>query len=232
MTEEEARSLKPEQIYDFLFLPGFSTRETVSDFSGRGVGLDVVKSRVEAVRGSIEVQTQKGLGTAFILRLPLTLSILNTVLFRAGQEKFAVPIFNIRELVKFKQIEMESFGNRIPMLKLRNEYYPVFRLNQFFSEVRYENTDFLKGFFLLLEIENKKFFLFTDEILGEQQTVIKKMPLLEKYRNGLLGTSILGNGDILFILDVYTLTNRMIREMDLEEIKENGLEKENHSNGD
>ncbi len=225
ISSEEAKLLKPQQIYDFLFLPGFSTQEKVSDFSGRGVGLDVVKSKVESLRGNIEVESTPGLGTSFILKLPLTLSIMNTIIFRVGQEKFAVPIFNVKELVKFKEITLESLEKKLPMLKLRNKYYPMFLLNQFWPQSQYDNLDLLKGYFILLEVDNKTFFLFADEIIKEQQVVIKNLSLLEKYRNGILGTSILGNGEILFIIDVYTLTHKVIRDMDLGEFKENSFEK-------
>jgi two-component system chemotaxis sensor kinase CheA len=212
ISPERAESLEESQIYELIFLPGFSTLEDVSEYSGRGVGMDVVKMNIEEIRGSIQVQTRKGEEATFILKLPLTLSILEGIIFRVGEDHLAIPVYYIREMLKMKEPETLCYQGKVPMLNLRGKYYPLFWLDQFFTHLNYRERDIQKGYLLFLEVEEKPFFLPVEEIIGEQQIVLKQIPQLKNLQQGIMGSSVLGNGEILFILDMFSVFEK-IRQM-------------------
>lgn len=215
IAEEELKSITDEQIYQLIFHPGFSTTEKVNEFSGRGVGMDVVKKNIEDIRGNIEIKTKPQKGTEFLLKLPLTLSIIEAIIFRIGKDTLAIPVYYIKEMLKMKQISTSTYEGQLLLLNLRGNYFPVFYLDHFFTYLDHDFKDLKDSYLIFLEVEGKKFFIPVDEILGEQQVVLKRMPQLEKFQNGIMGSSVLGNGDIVFILDIFVFFNQMVKKADL-----------------
>ena len=197
-----------KEIQNLILLPGFSTNETVTEFSGRGVGMDVVKANVEKCNGTIIVDSKKGFGTTFIIKIPLTLAIIDGMEISVGDIVFTVPISTIRESFKVEpeQILRDTDGNE--MIMLRGICYPILRMHEKFG-IETEVTDLKEGILLLVETDNKKMCIFADKLIGEQQVVVKPFPkYLARYNikgEGLSGCTIMGDGSISLIIDTNTL---------------------------
>lgn len=196
------------EIQNLILLPGFSTNETVTEFSGRGVGMDVVKANVEKCGGSIIVDSKKGEGTTFIIKIPLTLAIIDGMEVTVGDLVFTVPISTIRESFKAEasQILRDTGGNE--MIMIRGVCYPILRMHEKFG-IETDITDLEEGILLLVETDNKSVCIFADKLIGEQQVVVKPFPkYLAKYNikgEGLSGCTIMGDGSISLIIDTNTL---------------------------
>lgn len=197
-----------KEIQNLILLPGFSTNEQVTEFSGRGVGMDVVKANVEKCGGSITVDSKKGEGTNFIIKIPLTLAIIDGMEVTVGDLVFTVPISTIRESFKAEssQILRDTGGNE--MIMIRGVCYPILRMHEKFG-IETEVTDLEEGILLLVETDNKSVCIFADKLIGEQQVVVKPFPkYLAKYNikgEGLSGCTIMGDGSISLIIDTNTL---------------------------
>ncbi len=209
MAKAKANGLlrKPEneytdkEIHQFIFLPGFSTNEKVTSFSGRGVGMDVVSTNLEVVGGSVIVDSVPGEGTVFTLKIPLTLAIIEGMTIKMGGAKYTIPIVSIKQSFKAKKqsVFYDPSGNE--MITVRGEVYNVVRLYEFFS-VESEITDIEDGIMIMLENGDQTVCLFVDELIGEQQVVVKTMSKYLKKIRGISGCTLLGNGDISLIIDV------------------------------
>lgn len=197
-----------KEIQNLILLPGFSTNEQVTEFSGRGVGMDVVKANVEKCNGTIVVDSKKGAGTTFIIKIPLTLAIIDGMEISVGDIVFTVPISTIRESFKVEpeQILRDTDGNE--MIMLRGICYPILRMHEKFG-IETEVTDLKEGILLLVETDNKSMCIFADKLIGEQQVVVKPFPkYLARYDikgEGLSGCTIMGDGSISLIIDTNTL---------------------------
>lgn len=197
-----------KEIQNLILLPGFSTNEQVTEFSGRGVGMDVVKANVEKCNGTIIVDSKKGAGTTFIIKIPLTLAIIDGMEICVGDIVFTVPISTIRESFKVEpeQILRDTDGNE--MIMLRGICYPILRMHEKFG-IETKVTDLMEGILLLVETDNKKMCIFADKLIGEQQVVVKPFPkYLSRYNikgEGLSGCTIMGDGSISLIIDTNTL---------------------------
>ncbi len=202
----------PKEIYSLIMLPGFSTNDTVTEFSGRGVGMDVVKKNLEKVGGSVFVESKPDAGTDFTIKIPLTLAIVDGMEIRAGDTVFTLPITSIKESFKFSaenKLILDTNGHE--MIMVRGECYSIIRLHGIY-EIPDTKTEFTEGIMILIENDQKAACLFADELLGEQQVVVKPFPVfLNKYNikeNGLAGCTILGDGGISLILDANNLLNK------------------------
>ena len=197
-----------KEIQNLILLPGFSTNEQVTEFSGRGVGMDVVKANVEKCNGTIVVDSKKGAGTTFIIKIPLTLAIIDGMEISVGDIVFTVPISTIRESFKVEpeQILRDTDGNE--MIMLRGICYPILRMHEKFG-IDTEVTDLKEGILLLVETDNKSMCIFADKLIGEQQVVVKPFPkYLARYNikgEGLSGCTIMGDGSISLIIDTNSL---------------------------
>lgn len=196
-----------EAIYALIFHPGFSTKEQVTEFSGRGVGMDVVARNIESVGGAISVDSRPGEGTAITLRIPLTLAIIDGMNVRVGRSRYTVPTVSILESFRPRaaDILIDPDGNE--MIMLRGRCYPIARLEE---PLRPEEgaAAFEQGIFVLLEHEGRRLCLFVDELLGQQQVVVKTLPPYIKRsirKEGIAGCTLLGDGSISLILDVATV---------------------------
>lgn len=207
LTKPESEYTEKE-IQNLILLPGFSTNEQVTEFSGRGVGMDVVKANVEKCGGTIIVDSKKGVGTNFIIKIPLTLAIIDGMEITVGDLVFTVPIATIRESFKAEASQILRDTQNNEMIMIRGVCYPILRMHEKFG-IDTEITDLEDGILLLVETDNKSVCIFADKLIGEQQVVVKPFPAyLTKYNikgEGLSGCTIMGDGSISLIIDTNTL---------------------------
>jgi len=196
--------LSDKEIYNFLFTPGFSTAKSVTEFSGRGVGLDVVRKNIENLRGSVEVFSEKGKGTLFRIKLPLTLAIIEGMQVSIGKEVITVPLFSIIEAVRPESNIVKTIEGKGELIEFRGGFIPLIRLYEVF-DFPTDVTDPLNGFILILDGHNRKIALMVDDIIGQQQVVIKSLEKNHHQIPGISGATVLGDGRISLILDVYGL---------------------------
>lgn len=207
LTKPESEYTEKE-IQNLILLPGFSTNEQVTEFSGRGVGMDVVKANVEKCGGTIVVDSKKGAGTAFIIKIPLTLAIIDGMEVTCGDLVFTVPISTIKESFKAEASQILRDTNNNEMIMIRGVCYPILRMHEKFG-IETDVTDLEEGILLLVETDNKSMCIFADKLIGEQQVVVKPFPkYLAKYKiknEGLSGCTIMGDGSISLIIDTNSL---------------------------
>ncbi|MBO6301062.1 MAG: chemotaxis protein CheA [Ruminiclostridium sp.] len=203
-----ASEYSEREIQNMILLPGFSTNEVVTEYSGRGVGMDVVKSNLSKMGGSLLVESKKGVGTSFIIKIPLTLAIVDGMEIMVGDAEFTVPISVIKESFIVKHDQILNDTRRGEMIMIRGVCYPMLRLNEKFG-LPSDVNDIEDGIVLLIESENRGICLFADKLIGEQQVVVKPFPkYLSQYDikgQGLSGCTIMGDGSISLIIDVNTL---------------------------
>ena len=209
LIDENENDLSEKKIFSMIFLPGFSTSEEVTEFSGRGVGMDVVRNNIEALGGSISVDSTKEEGTTVTLKIPLTLAIVSGMIIRVGNAKYTVPIMSIRQSFRpsAEDIIVDTEGNE--MVMVRGECYIIRRLNRMYN-IKDAEENFENGILILIEDNDDTFCIFADEIIGEQQVVVKPLPeYVKKFDTiyGIAGCTLLGDGDISLILDVANLNN-------------------------
>lgn len=199
--------LSPEQAYQLIFLPGFSTKEQVTDLSGRGVGMDVVRTNITSLQGSIEIETALGKGTGFRIFLPLTLAIVDSVVIRLGEERYVVPLAQISEFFRPQESEINLVYGRSELLTLRDETLPVFRLSTLLQrEPKTRNPAWQLTALIIRDNSHRAFAVLVDQIIAQQQIVIKPLGSEVKGKAGLIGSAILGDGKPALILDLFELT--------------------------
>ena len=193
--------LADEEIADLIFRPGLSTADVVSDVSGRGVGMDVVRRNIRALGGTVDVKTKTGEGSVFTIRLPLTLAILDGQSVVVGEEVYIVPLVAIIESVQVDTSLVNGITGQAQVYRLRDEYIPIVNLCDVFNiSPLYDNIE--DGLLVVVEAEGKKVALLVDDLLGQQQVVIKSLETNFKSVEGISGATILGDGTVALILDV------------------------------
>ncbi len=197
-------SLSNKEVFALIFEPGFSTAQTVTDISGRGVGMDVVKKNIEKLRGSVDISSVEGKGSKFTLRIPLTLAIMEAMLIRVGDSKFALPILSIRESFRPNPNSITVTMDGLEVVKVRQEILPIMRLHDLFS-LESDSEILQEGILIIIEARERKVCLFADEIVGQQQAVIKGLSDYIGKVPGVTGCMILGDGSIGLILDIESL---------------------------
>lgn len=212
MLQKAESEYTAKEAYQFLMLPGFSTNETVTEFSGRGVGMDVVKKNVEKVGGTVVLDSRTGKGTAVTFKIPLTLAIVSGMQVVVGDTEFIIPIKNIQQSFKANTNDIIKNTDDSEMIILRDKCYPIVRLHKLYN-METEVTQINDGILILVEAGEGKICLFADKILGEQQVVVKPLPsVFNKYEikeSGISGCSILGDGSINLIMDVARLVENI-----------------------
>jgi two-component system chemotaxis sensor kinase CheA len=195
------QSLAEEDVFALIFRPGFSTAEKVTAVSGRGVGMDVVKRNVEALNGSITVQSVRGHGTTFKIKLPLTLAILDGQLLQVGEQSYVLPLVSIVESVRPRRESLNRVFGEAETVTIRGQVLPLLRLHQLFG-IAPRSEDPTQGLVVIVDHDGRHIALFVDELLGQQQVVIKSLEANFRKVEGLAGATILGNGNVALILDV------------------------------
>lgn len=208
-SKEKLQGQSENEILDYLFMPGFSTSQVISEISGRGVGMDVVKTNIEKLNGKIDINTEKNVGTKVILKLPLTLAIIQALLIKQGNNKFAVPLTSVIETLRLGKKEIEEQIKHVKdkeMFSWRDMVIPVVRLDKYFEVPVKQEAD--KCFAVVLAFSEKRLCLLVERLIGEQQVVIKSLgEYLGKGKlfgdiKGLSGATILGDGSFALILDI------------------------------
>jgi len=193
--------LSEDRIYNLIFAPGFSTADVVSDVSGRGVGMDVVKRNINELGGHVQIHSTPGKGSMVRIRLPLTLAILDGQLARVGNEVYVVPIVSIVETMQVRKELVNSIASKGEVFRLRDEYLPIVRLYDLFG-IQPDHTDLLDGLMMIVEADGKRVGLFVDELMSQQQVVIKSLETNFRPVTGLAGATMLGDGRVALILDI------------------------------
>lgn len=196
-------TMTDREIYSLILQPGFSTNTDVTEYSGRGVGMDVVTKNIEAMGGSISINSKKNAGSEFILKMPLTLAIIDGVNIRVGKSIYTIPTTNIREFFKPILSDIIIDPDKNEMVMVRGQCYPILRLHKLFK-VQADKTDFEDGIFIIVQQDNMIMCIFADELIGQQQIVVKSLPeYISKGKRvkGLTGCTLLGDGSISLILD-------------------------------
>jgi two-component system chemotaxis sensor kinase CheA len=195
-----------KEIYSLIFLPGFSTNDDITEFSGRGVGMDVVVKNIEAVGGTVYVDSTPDVGTTVTMKIPLTLAIIDGMNIRVGKARYTIPTTAIRE--SFRPLENDIIrdpdGNE--MLMVRGNCYPILRIHEVYR-VKTQITNIHEGIIIIVENGDKTVCIFADELIGEQQVVVKALPKYIKKIRGLAGCTLLGDGNISLIIDVAGFTS-------------------------
>ena len=201
---QSIEDMKDKDIYRLILNPGFSMKEQVTEFSGRGVGMDVVAKNIESVGGSVIVDSIYGKGTTIILKIPLTLAIIEGMNIKVGDSRFTVPIVSIKESFRPKRKDIISDTEGSEMIMVRGLCYPIIKLHEHYS-LKTEIKNYEEGILIMVEDDDRSCCLFADELLGQQQVVVKSLPnYIKKGRKvkGLGGCTLLGDGSISLILDV------------------------------
>ena len=199
VTTEQLDSMGPKDIFDLIFLPGFSTKEKVSDLSGRGVGMDVVRTNVRKLNGIIEVKSEMGQGSEIILKLPLTLAIIQSLMVEIEDETYSIPLSAVIETLRVKEEDFSSVGGR-EVLRLRQSALPLMRLQQRFGISQQENNrEFL--YIVVVGIAEKRLGLVVTRLLGQQEVAIKTLGNYLANVPGIAGSTILGDGKVALIVD-------------------------------
>lgn len=189
-----------KEVFQFITLPGFSTNEKVTEYSGRGVGMDVVVSNLASVGGSLEIESEKGKGSKMILKIPLTLAIIDGIVMEVGDTSFVIETGAVKEFVSVNQDMMIMDPDNREFVMIRGECYPVLRIGDKYHLTGYQ-TEVEKGMMVIMEVDGQQLCLFVDRLVGKQEIVVKPIPSYVKKVKGLSGCTQLGDGSIALILD-------------------------------
>ncbi|AJY18143.1 chemotaxis protein CheA [Burkholderia multivorans] len=202
-------NISDDEVWQLIFAPGFSTAETVTDVSGRGVGMDVVKRNIQSMGGHVEISSQAGRGTTTRIVLPLTLAILDGMSVKVGSEIFILPLNFVMESLQPSNDDIYTVGNGERVVRVRGEYLPLVALHEVFS-VEGARTDPTQGIVTIMETEGRRFAMLIDELVGQQQVVVKNLETNYRKVHGISAATILGDGSVALIVDVAAL-NRETR---------------------
>jgi two-component system chemotaxis sensor kinase CheA len=194
-------NLSDDQVYNLIFLPGFSTAEKVTDLSGRGVGMDIVKQAIAGIGGSIKVSSKPGQGVSTRIRLPLTMAILEGQSMSVGDNVYIVPLTSIIESIRPRQEDLHSAAQMGEVVAVRGEFLPVVRLYEVFTQEP-KVTNPWEASLVLVESEGRKVAIMADDLIGQGQVVIKSLETNYRKVEGIAGATILGDGRVALIIDV------------------------------
>ncbi|HEY0819698.1 MAG TPA: chemotaxis protein CheW [Rhizobacter sp.] len=200
-------SMTDQEVWGLIFAPGFSTAEVVTDVSGRGVGMDVVKKNIAALGGSVEIDSAEGYGMRVSVRLPLTLAIMDGMSVGVGEEVYILPLSSVVESFQVQPDMVKTIGGSGRVVSVRDEYMPVLELEHVFSVPRFD-FEHVSGIMVVVEAEGGRIALLVDELLGQQQVVVKNLEANYRKVNDVSGATIMGDGRVALILDVGSLVRR------------------------
>ena len=208
LIEGSGEEMPDEEAFKLIFEPGFSTADQVSEISGRGVGMDVVRRNIDKLRGKIGTESSPGNGTSIILKIPLTLAIIDSIIFRVGEMLYSLPIEDIIEFQKIEKRQLTATSNGEEVLRLRNEIMPIIELYRFYN-IKNSITNPEEGLFIIAQTGQKKAAILVDEIIGNRQVVVKPLPDYMGEIRAVSGCSVLGSGEICLIIDTSALLKEM-----------------------
>ncbi len=198
---KENTDLSDNELFQLIFEPGFSTAEKITDVSGRGVGMDVVRKNIEKLGGMVSIASEKGKGSVFTIRLPLTMAILDGMILKVGEQRYLMPIISIKESIQPEQKDVSTIQGKGEVVNVRGSLIQLIRLSKVFSEKANKNNP-CEAIVMIVEHKGKSYGIMVDEILGQQQVVIKSLKGEFRETKGISGASILGDGRVGLILDV------------------------------
>jgi two-component system chemotaxis sensor kinase CheA len=208
ITEEKAQELTEKESFNLIFAPGFSTAAKVTNVSGRGVGMDVVKTNVAKLRGSIDIESELGKGTKITISLPLTLAIIHGMIVRVGKEKVVIPLNSILEVLRVHKKEMYKV-NQKDVIKLRDMTLPLVSIDDILNISRNGDANFEYQNVVVVKIADKSFGIKVDELIGQKEVVIKSLGNYLGNLEGIAGSTIMGDGTVVMILDLSELMNQL-----------------------
>ncbi|MCW8853563.1 MAG: chemotaxis protein CheW, partial [Gammaproteobacteria bacterium] len=204
-------NLSNQQINELIFQAGFSTAKEITDVSGRGVGMDVVRKNIASLGGAVEIQSEFGKGSTFTIRLPLTLAILDGQTVIVGDEIYIIPLVSIVESIQINSDMINKVAGKGETFKLRDEYIPIVRLSSVFGIENAKAKELEDGLLVVVEADRKPCGLFIDDLLGQQQVVIKSLEQNYHRVDGVSGATILGDGSVALILDIPGLLRMSVK---------------------
>lgn len=204
VTREEAERLSESEIFDLIFAPGFSTADEITSVSGRGVGMDVVKTVVERLKGGVTIESKPGQGTRFLLKVPLTLAIIKALMFRVSGRLYAIPLTSVVEITRAQESEVHTVDRR-EVIRMRDEVLPLVRLGRMLQGVHQELK---KLFIVVISQGDRKYGLVVDRLVGEEELVIKALDDQLVATELVSGASILGDGTVVLILNLHAVVSR------------------------
>ncbi|MGZ5222447.1 MAG: chemotaxis protein CheA, partial [Chitinophagaceae bacterium] len=199
---DENSILSDKQAFELIFMPGFSTAEKVTDISGRGVGMDVVRRNIQALGGNVEIISDFGKGTTISIHLPLTLAIIDGQSVAVGDEIYIVPLISIKESINITEDMLNKIAGKGETFRLRNQYIPIIRMHDIFNVQPSNKSNAGEGVIVVVERQGVLCGLFVDELLGPQQVVVKSLETNYRRVQGVSGATILGDGSVALILDI------------------------------
>src|SRR5690606_24417401 len=199
-------TLSDAEVWGLIFAPGFSTADEVTDASGRGVGMDVVKRNITSLGGTVEIDSAEGYGMRVSVRLPLTLAIMDGMSVGVGEEVYIVPLSSVVESFQVTEEMVKTIGGSGRVVEVREEFMPVLELEDVFQVPRFNETT--SAIMVVVEAENGRVALLVDELLGQQQVVVKNLESNYRKVNDVSGATIMGDGRVALILDVGSLVRR------------------------
>lgn len=200
ITQDEASQMSDREAFQLIFLPGFSTAQIISNVSGRGVGMDVVRTNILKLKGMIDIESEKGIGTTFIIKLPLTLAIIQGLLVRVHSEVYAIPLASVLEVVDCDVSKVNTINKR-EVIRIRSDILPLIRLSRVL-QVNGESESLENKYVVVVGIGEFRVGLIVDELLGQQEIVIKSLGDFLGHIKGIAGVTILGDGSVVIIIDV------------------------------
>jgi two-component system chemotaxis sensor kinase CheA len=208
-----SESMTDDEVWQLIFAPGFSTAEVVTDVSGRGVGMDVVKRNIQEMGGHVEISSRPGLGTTTRIVLPLTLAILDGMSVRTGEETFILPLNCVMESLQPKSEDVHTAANGERVMNVRGEYLPLLELHKVFN-VANAVQEPTQGIAVILAAEGKRFALLVDQLIGQHQVVLKNLETNYRKVPCISAATILGDGSVALIVDVGALQRTGVRRQD------------------
>jgi two-component system chemotaxis sensor kinase CheA len=208
ITQQKADELPLQDIYNLIFLPGFSTAKVVTNVSGRGVGMDVVKTNVTKLRGIINVDSQPGEGTKMVIKLPLTLAIISGMVVQLNQEQVIVPLSSVVEVLRVHTEDISSINGK-QVIKVRERVIPLIDIDHHLFDTDTSNEEKVFQFIVVVGIAEKQYGIKVDRMVGQQEVVIKSLGNYLKKVDGIAGSTIMGDGKVIMILDIAELIHNM-----------------------
>jgi len=209
LVHKPEHELTDKEVFSYILLAGFSTNEQVTEFSGRGVGMDVVTKNIEKIGGSITIESAFGKGTEIFVKIPLTLAIIDGIEVGVGKSRYTIPTISIRESFRIYEKDVIRDGDGNEIIMIRGQCYPVLRIHRMFN-IKNAVTTISDGIMVMIESDSKTACLFVDKLVGEQQVVVKALPRYLKKVQGIAGCTILGDGGISLILDANGILERQL----------------------